>query len=118
MNYLGLDYGESQIGVALATGPLAEPLTTIATPEAIQVINKLVKEHHIGELVVGDCPEKFLNLLSQLGLPVHQADETLSTYDATQSLLHTSQTRRKNSEHAVAAAIILQNWLDFSEGTR
>ncbi len=114
MNYLGLDYGESHMGVALATGPLAEPLTTLDTRSALQLIKQLITEHNIDELVIGDCPERFLNKLSELELPINQADETLSTHDATQSLLHTSQSRRKNTEHAVAAAIILQNWLDSS----
>lgn len=112
MNYLGLDYGESHIGVALASGPLAEPLTTLSREKVIQLIKPILKTHNIDAIVVGDCPEKFLNELSELELPIHQTDETLSTYDATQALLHTSQTRRKNTQHAVAAAIILQNWLD------
>ncbi len=117
MNYLGLDYGESHIGVALANGPLAEPLTTIATPRALQLIKQLIAGHKIDELVVGDCPEGFINKLSELELPINQADETLSTHDATQLLLHTTQTRRKNTEHAAAAAVILQNWLDFGRGS-
>ncbi len=118
MNYLGLDYGEKHVGVALATGSLAEPLTTIDTSHSLRLIKQLMQKHDIDAIVAGDCPEKFLNKLSQLGLPVHQADETLSTYDATQSLLHTTQSRRKTTEHAVAAALILQHWLDASTSTQ
>lgn len=111
MNYLGIDYGAVKIGVALATGPLAEPLTTIKTEKALQSIKLLINKHNIDSVVVGDCPEFFLNKLSDLAI-VHQADETLSSYDARQSLLHTSQKKRRLSEHAVSATIILQNWLD------
>ena len=39
MNYLGIDYGDAKVGVALATGPLAEPLTTVKTEKAIQALS-------------------------------------------------------------------------------
>lgn len=116
MNYLGIDYGAVKTGVALATGPLAEPLTTIKTEKALQSIKLLLNKHNIDNIVVGDCPEFFLDKLSDLAV-VHQADETLSSYDARQSLLHTSQKKRRLSEHAVSAAIILQNWLDSIAST-
>lgn len=109
---MGIDYGEKHVGVALAQGSLAEPLQSIPRNQAIKLIKPLLKQYDIETIVVGDCPDVFLNELTQLGLPIHQADETLSTYDATQSLLHTSQSRRKNWEHAAAAAVILQHWLD------
>ncbi len=118
MNYLGVDYGEKHVGVALAQGTMAEPLESFLRSKAVQLIKPLVNKYNIEAVIVGDCPESFLNELAQLDLPIYQADETLSTRDATQALLHTTKSRRKNLEHAVAAALILQNWLDFSEGTQ
>ena len=59
MNYLGIDYGAVRTGVALATGPLAEPLTTIKTEKALQSIKLSINEHNIDSIVVGDCPEIF-----------------------------------------------------------
>ncbi len=111
MNYLGIDYGAAKIGVAIATGPLAEPLVTIKTEKALQLIKLLIYKHNINSIVIGDCPEIFLDKLAELAV-VHKVDETLSSHDARQSLLHTSQKKRRISEHAAAAAIILQNWLD------
>ncbi|MEK7091267.1 MAG: RuvX/YqgF family protein [Patescibacteria group bacterium] len=111
MNYLGIDYGAVKTGVALATGPLAEPLTTVKTEKALQSIKLLLGKHNIDSIVVGDCPDFFLDKLSDLAV-VHQADETLSSHDARQFLFHTSQKKRRVNEHAVSAAIILQNWLD------
>ena len=111
MNYLGIDYGAVRTGVALATGPLAEPLATVKTEKALQSIKLLIHKHTIDSIVVGDCPEIFLDKLSELAV-VHRVDETLSSHDARQSLLHTSQKKRRLSEHAVSATIILQNWLD------
>ena len=111
MNYLGIDYGAVKTGVAIATGPLAEPLTTVKTEKAFQSIRLLFNKHNIDSIVVGDCPESFLGKLSDLAV-VHQVDETLSSHDARQFLFHTSQKKRRKEEHAAAAAVILQNWLD------
>ncbi|KKW02689.1 MAG: hypothetical protein UY36_C0004G0005 [Parcubacteria group bacterium GW2011_GWA1_49_11] len=113
MNYLGIDYGEVRVGVALATGPLAEPLTTVKTEKAIHSIKQLISKHQIDAVVMGDCQESFLNELSNL-VVVYCVDETLSSHDARQSLLHTTQKKRRVNEHAAAAAVILQNWLDAS----
>lgn len=112
MNYLGIDYGESKVGIALAEGPLADPHMTVSTKSAISSIEQLVMSYAIEDVVVGDCPEEFKKELEGLGVTVHMADETLSSHDARQALMHTTQSRRRDQEHEVAAALILQNWLD------
>ncbi|MBI2587234.1 pre-16S rRNA-processing nuclease YqgF [Candidatus Amesbacteria bacterium] len=112
MNVLGLDYGQKHIGVALATGPLAEPLTTIPTQNALQLIKELIKKHHIKAIIIGMHDASMHDTLMQLGLPVYEVDETLSTQDAVKSLFHTTQKRRQTKEHSVAATLILQFWLD------
>ena len=119
MNYLGLDYGQKHIGVALATGPLAEPLTTIPTQNALQLIKELVDKHHIDEIIIGQPDqvlkldfEKFLNSLQISNFKFQIVDETLSSHDARQFLLHTSQKKRRLGEHSASAAIILQSWPD------
>ena len=119
MNYLGFDYGQKHIGVAIATGPLAEPLTTIPTKSALQLIKELIKKHDIKTLIIGQPDNSlklgFENLINSLRLENWDlviVDETLSSHDARQSLLHTSQSRRRVGEHSASAAIILQSWLD------
>lgn len=119
MNYLGLDYGLAKVGVAIATSPLAEPLTTLDTKNAIQIIKELAKKYHIDTIIIGQ-PDQSLNL--EFENFVHSldighwtlviVDETLSSHEAREKLFHTTQKRRKNLEHQVAATIILQNWLD------
>ena len=112
MNYLGLDYGKAHIGVAIATSPLAEPLTTIPTKSALQLIKELIKKYNINVIIIGLPHASIHDTLGQLGLPVYEVDETLSSRDARESLLHTTQKRRRVGEHAAAASIILQSWLD------
>jgi putative transcription antitermination factor YqgF len=119
MNFLGLDYGIKKIGVALATGPLAEPLATFATSRSMAQIQDLAKAHHIDLIVIGQPDKslglefnKFINSLKVNNLKLKIVDETLSSHDARQSLSHTSPKRRKAEEHAVSATLILQNFLD------
>lgn len=109
MNYLGLDYGLAHVGVAIATTPLAQPLTTIPTKSSLRLIKELIKKHYIDELIIGDCPSEYV---SHFDIPVHIVDETLTSHDARESLSHTTKSKRHNLEHAVSAALILQSWLD------
>jgi putative holliday junction resolvase len=119
MTYLGLDYGLKHIGVAISDGGLAEPLTTISTAQAFDLLPGLVTRHNITTIIVGipDGPVKksaqhFLEAISFLPVTIFASDETLSSQDAVVALHHTTQTRRQQKVHAVAATIILQNWLD------
>lgn len=112
MNYLGLDYGQKHIGVAVATGPLAEPLTTIPTQNALQLIKELVAKHSIEAIIIGSYDEPFKKTLDHLRIPIYEVDETLSSHDARQFLLHVTQKKRRLAEHSASAALILQSWLD------
>jgi putative transcription antitermination factor YqgF len=117
-NILGIDYGDKHIGLALASSPLAEPLTTINKSDFPGQIGKILEKHQIQAVVIGDCPQDFLADIKKLGLPVHQVDETLTTVDATKNLFHTTQTRRQTLIHAASAAVILQSWLDSGPPNR
>ena len=73
MIYLGLDYGTAKIGVALATGPLAEPLATFDTKSSIKKIKELIVKLQIEKIIIGKPDkslsfefEKFVNLLHHL----------------------------------------------------
>lgn len=115
MSILGLDYGEKHIGVAIAEGPLAAPLTTLNTQTAIHYISDLVSKYKIEKIIIGNCPEEFVNSLAIVNCKLEIIDETLSSHDARHALLHTTQKRRQELEHAAAATIILQNWLDYHD---
>lgn len=129
--FLGLDVGEKRIGVALsdASGRLATPLTTIgARDRPTERIGRLVGEHRVSELVVGlpltlrgevgpqaQVVQKFAEeLQAALGLPVHLFDERLTTAAADQLLrdMGVKPEKRKLQIDQVAAAIILQDYLD------
>lgn len=124
MNYLGIDFGLSHLGLSIAQSPLAEPLaekTYQTLDQAASYILRLCQDHQIEVLVLG-LPEgklaprvrEFGFMLSRLAnLPVYYQDETLSTIEAKQKLLaaHTPQKKRRQN-HSAAAALILQDYLD------
>ena len=131
MTILGLDVGEKRIGVALAEGLLAIPLTVIdrrVEETDMELIMALVEEYRAERIVVGlprlmngdigtQAEEvlSFSGALSQhVDIPVDTWDERLSTVTAERLLIDTGMKRkkRKGKLDAMAAAIILQAYLD------
>ncbi|NOY85778.1 MAG: Holliday junction resolvase RuvX [Deltaproteobacteria bacterium] len=131
---LGIDWGERRVGIALS-----DESHTIASPHSVLVrspsINKdlgrifgLVNEHDVERVVVGipirmdgtqgpsadkvvEIVEKLRNLLD---VPVVTWDERLSTAEAQKVLIGGDVSRRKRKDvvDRVAAALILQTYLD------
>jgi len=132
---LGFDFGLARIGVA--TGEietrLASPLATIALESSaarFDAISRLIEEWQPVALIVGlprpldgegkhtfepRC-RRFANQLhGRFRLPVHLADERLSSIEADRNL-HDAGVRnwreRKKKRDAAAAQLILQHFLD------
>lgn len=124
MDILGIDYGTEHIGIALGSteSGLTEPLTTLSSTSynLLSTIHSFVLEHHIDALVVGisekisaERAKQFSkNLAASLKLPVHLADETFSSQEAQSKLFHKSRAKRASSQHAAAAAVILERWIE------
>ncbi|WP_123039739.1 Holliday junction resolvase RuvX [Cohnella candidum] len=134
MRILGLDYGDRRIGVALsdAFGWTAQGLEMIERKKEgddFKRIAELVKEHEVESIVVGlpknmngtvgprgeICMAFAEELRQNLSLPVHLWDERLTTVAATRTLLEADVSRRKRKQvvDKMAAALLLQNYLDF-----
>ena len=131
MAILGLDVGEKRIGVALAEGLLAIPLTVIdrkVEETDMELIMALVEEYKAERIVVGlplsmngaigAQAEEVLAfsgaLAEHVDIPVDTWDERLSTVTAERLLIDTGMKRKKRKRKldAMAAAIILQAYLD------
>ncbi|MFM8338969.1 MAG: Holliday junction resolvase RuvX [Fluviibacter sp.] len=130
---MGFDFGTVRIGVAIGetiTG-LAHPLTMIASEPVAQrfeQIAALMTEWQPHQIIVGlptslDGAEhemtkrcrRFGNQLhGRFNLPVTWVDERLSSAEAEQRLQQAGQNARhaKANVDAVAAQILLQQWLD------
>jgi putative Holliday junction resolvase len=131
MATLGLDVGEKRIGVAIADGLVAVPLTVIESAgEAADMerIAAMANEYGIERIVVGlprsldgstgKQAEKaiaFAEVLStQTDIPIDTWDERFSTVSAERMLRDAGakHDKRKANRDAMAAAIILQAYID------
>lgn len=125
MNYLGIDYGLSNIGLAISSGVLAEPLMQlkrISDNEVIFAVLKICEDHDIDKIIVGvsegimgEKTQQFArNLEQHTSLPVILFDETLSSFSAKKYLFESGakQKKRQTKQHQTAAAVILQSYLD------
>lgn len=130
---MGLDYGDKRIGVALSdsfgwTAQGAEVIERKKEGDYLERIRELVRVHEVGEIVVGlpknmngtigprgqICMEFAEELRQTLSMPVHLWDERLTTVAAERTLLEADVSRRKRKQvvDKMAAAILLQNYLD------
>jgi len=128
---LGIDYGRKRIGVAIC-GPLgiASPLTVITRKnnDILEEFAEIITENDVNKIVLGlpknmdntegemvEEVKKFAEELQQkFEIEVDFSDERLSTWEAQNSLkrLGMSPSKRKKVIDAVAAALILQNYVD------
>ena len=130
---LGFDFGTRSIGVAIGqeiTGS-AQPLRALKANDGIpnwEEIEKLLQEWQPDRVIVGlplnmdGSPsemsaraEKFARRLNgRFNLPVHMHDERLTTYEAKGERLAQGQRGgyRDNPVDALAAALLLQGWLE------
>lgn len=134
MRAIGLDLGTKRIGVAVSdrSGTIASPLTVIhrakRREEDHRRIAAIVAEEEAEILVVGmplhmsgavgpsarSAATEARLLTSVVGVPVTTHDERLTTVTAERALREASVrgTDRRNVIDKVAAAVMLQAWLD------
>lgn len=119
--YLGIDWGEKRIGLAMADGETKMAIP-FGTANNLREVLDTVAQEEIDEVVVGS-PQKmsgakadnpqWLSFVKQLEAktdgPVRLMDERLSSL-AADALV--GQKKDKANRDEVAATIILQNYLD------
>jgi putative holliday junction resolvase len=130
---MALDVGEVTIGVAVSDplGVTAQPITTVRRKgrrSDLAALRQLIEQHEVDHIVVG-LPlrlggergtaaaeaEAFAAMLREaVALPVTTWDERLTSVQAERVLLEADVSRRRRREvvHQMAAALILQSWLD------
>ncbi len=139
MRILGLDVGERRVGIAISdpTATLARPLQTLvrgSREEDSAAVAALVAEHNVGLIVVGqplsldgtEGPQarrvaRYADALAaRLGIPLIPWDERFTTAVAEEILRQNRKKKRracaKDEVDAVAAAVILQSYLDSRNG--
>lgn len=130
MRALGVDVGAVRVGTALSdpTGTVATPLTTLAGGDGLAGrLAGLARAHGCDAVVVGlpralsgrdtDSTRLARTVADELraaGVRVELWDERLSSVEAERVLVGADRRRgqRRRERDRVAAAIILQGWLD------
>ncbi len=137
MRVIGLDYGTKTVGVAISDEMklIAQPLVTIERKQANKLrqtyasIEKIIMEQDVELIVLGypknmnntegervEATKEFKEALERrTGLEVILVDERLTTVEANRILEDTGVALSARKEHIdkMAAAIILQNYLDM-----
>ena len=136
MRVIGLDYGTKTVGVAVSDELMltAQPYETIERKspgklrQTLAEIERVITEYNCGRIVLGypksmnntegervrDTEEFKESLERRTGLEVVLWDERLTTVEAERILME-SGVRRENRKQYIdkmAAAVILQNYLD------
>jgi putative Holliday junction resolvase len=132
--YIGLDVGDARIGMAVSdpTGLIAIPMEVIFRKEGdvLERMRKIIESFTVTSIVVGlpknmDGSEGIqARITRQFIIRLQKAmpeasiilrDERLSTHEARGKRLErgTSKSKRRMAIDSEAAAIILQNYLDF-----
>ncbi|MCL2707169.1 MAG: Holliday junction resolvase RuvX [Dehalococcoidia bacterium] len=134
MRIMALDVGDRRIGVALSdpTGLLARELVIITRTDDsrdIKEVLSLVREHTPGKLIAGlplllngdegqqaQKVQAFCALLRPaLPIPLEMVDEQFSTVTAREYMRRNARKKKSGArqhDDAMAAAVILQNYLD------
>jgi len=131
LRIIGLDYGDSRIGVAVsdALGLTAQPVDTLSEKTWTKQLDRLaaIAEEYGAEAFVigmprnmngsvgerGEITRKFSGLLTKrTGLPVIEWDERLSSVAAHRTLDEGQVRKKKGKVDMLAAVFILQGYLD------
>lgn len=124
MKYLGIDFGEKKIGIAISNddGQIAFPKTVLKNEGGLLgEIKKMCQEEQIGTIVLGrsldqgnqknyiqEKIEKFREaIISEIKLPVKWQDENFSSFHVMEEAKN-----KNNSDHTQAASLILQRYLE------
>lgn len=119
MKILGIDYGRSKVGLAIAETPLAQPMGVIryTTPGELQVkIKRIIEENDIEKIIVGVSEGEMAKESKEFAkiIGAETFDETLTSHEAQRLSMEAGIKRKKRHEmeDAFAATIMLQNYLD------
>ncbi len=120
--YLGIDWGEKKIGLAFGSSETGLALARGIVENNTRVFNyieSICRDEEIDIVVAGRLRDenerfnKFLDFLKTLEVKVELADERMST-----KMAGKLNKDLKGQDDAIAAALILQDWMDRMKALR
>jgi putative Holliday junction resolvase len=129
MRMLGVDYGSARVGLALGDteSRIATPWSVVPNEGTLAVlgrIHEIVERDRVEAIVIGvphplsDAKGEnaqvreirtFIEAVRGLNLPIHEEDETMTSRLAARQVQESGE---KGKRDDLAAAAILQSWLD------
>lgn len=119
MNYLAIDYGSKNIGLAVAVEGVIEPILSIKNDKNLfENIKKTISDYQIGKIYVGISEgefaletKKFVDKLTNVvTLSVETTEEAVSTIEAEKIFFvnHKKKKNLKKNIDSISAAVILR----------
>jgi len=127
----GIDFGRKRIGLAISEGDAVYPLETLELRSIeldLETIRSRFRDRGVSLVIVGlplsmdgtegaaaAAAKTFAERVAGVtGLPVEMVDERLSSFEADHRLrgLNVRRAAKKSARNALAAAIILETWLE------
>lgn len=128
MTTLAIDYGTKKIGLAADVNAIAFPISIVATKDIFRTLPQIIAERQIDTIVVGianhmdgrvsEQTERTRAFIKKLASIVSKTthiiewDERLTSYEAKSSLIRAGADNRREQIDDIAAAILLQSYLD------
>ena len=119
MKLIGIDFGFKNIGLAIFEGYLVEPRNIVKNEAQIK---RICQKHKIEKIIIGISEGKMANktkifgekLKKITGLTIEYQDETLTSEEAKELMVKIGKPKKKRQKqgHSIAAALILQRYLD------
>lgn len=132
LNLIGLDVGEKRIGVSIGSSDIriASPLKTLNVDgNEIKNIEDIIKEENISLVIVGyprnqsgeatkqtQFVQDFAEKLKYLGVEILFQDESMTSVIAEERLKNHNKPYDKKDIDAMAATIILQDYMETNYG--
>jgi putative transcription antitermination factor YqgF len=120
MVLLGIDYGKSRVGLAIAVKSIVLPYKTLTKKDQKELINKLkqiCEQENVDKIILGLPGGKLVPEIKGFGkklnkmvrLPVIEVNEVMTSWEAEKKL---GKVEDKEKVDQVAAALILERYLD------
>ncbi len=122
MFYLGIDWGESKCGLAIADSEnrIASIYKQVSRSDIYQEISDLNRKEKIEKIIIGfnenllkkEKFQKFLAEIEKLEIPIELENEDFSTQIAQKNLIDADRKNISKDDDVESARVILQGWID------
>lgn len=122
MYYLGIDWGKTKCGIAVADEEnlIASVYKQVAESEICQEVSNFSQKEKIKKIIIGSHEDllknkrfnNFLREIKRMGMKIELENEEFSTKIAKRNMIDADSKKISQKDDVESARIILQSWLD------